>query len=53
MHLGMQFSYALSILIVLATFALAATKLHRFWALLLGIAALLAVMVADSRDHPR
>ncbi|MGY2896547.1 hypothetical protein [Deinococcus sp. UYEF24] len=46
----MRFSYALSILIVLATFALAAAKVHHLWVLLLGVAALLTVVVTDSRE---
>lgn len=49
---GMRFSYALSVLIVLATFAMAAAKVQHLWVLLLGIAALVAVVVADSRDRP-
>jgi predicted branched-subunit amino acid permease len=49
---GMRFSYALSVLFVLITFAVAAAESNRIWILLLGMAALVAVVVADSRDRP-
>ena len=45
----MRFSYALSVLVVLTTFALAAAKIQHLWVLLIGIAALVVVVVADSR----